>query len=46
MTLRGSSLRIDGTNGVKVDEATMTMADANASNGVVHGIDRVLIPMG
>jgi uncharacterized surface protein with fasciclin (FAS1) repeats len=37
-------LRIDATNGVKVNNANVTKADVEASNGVIHVIDRVLIP--
>jgi transforming growth factor-beta-induced protein len=30
--------------GVKVNDATVTTADVNASNGVIHVIDKVLLP--
>jgi uncharacterized surface protein with fasciclin (FAS1) repeats len=44
-TLAGPSVRISviGTT-VRVNTARVTAADAKASNGVVHVIDRVLIP--
>jgi len=43
-TLQGGSLKIDGTNGVKINDATVTAADVAASNGVIHVIDKVLMP--
>ncbi len=43
-TVEGTALSVDATNGVMVDEATVTAADVGASNGVVHVIDTVLMP--
>ncbi|MBC7905251.1 MAG: fasciclin domain-containing protein [Rhodospirillaceae bacterium] len=43
-TAEGSEVKIDGTSGVKVDNATVTKADIDASNGVIHVIDTVLMP--
>jgi len=43
-TVEGSKLSVDATNGVKVDEATVTTADIEASNGVIHVIDTVVMP--
>ena len=43
-TLQGSSVRIDGTNGVGVDGANVLVADVVASNGIIHVIDSVLLP--
>jgi uncharacterized surface protein with fasciclin (FAS1) repeats len=43
-TVEGASLAVDATSGVMVDEATVTAADVNASNGVIHVIDTVLMP--
>lgn len=43
-TAEGSEVTIDGTSGVKVDKATVTKADINASNGVIHVVDTVLMP--
>ena len=44
-TLNGQSLRIRTTGGtVRVGGAKVTQADVLASNGVIHVIDRVLIP--
>jgi len=44
-TVQGSKITItveDGT--VKVDEATVTAVDIEASNGVIHVIDAVILP--
>lgn len=43
-TLQGGTVDIDGTNGVKVDGANVVVADVKASNGVIHVIDKVLLP--
>jgi transforming growth factor-beta-induced protein len=40
------SLYISTQNGVKInDRATVTAADVDASNGVIHVIDRVILPL-
>lgn len=43
-TVEGSSVTIDLDNGVMVDEATVTTADIEATNGVIHVIDTVIMP--
>lgn len=43
-TVQGSELDIDATDGVRVDDATVVTADVEASNGVIHVIDAVLMP--
>ena len=43
-TLEGSDLPVDTTEGVKVGDANVTATDIEASNGVIHVIDKVLIP--
>ena len=43
-TVNGANVHIDGRNGVKVEKATVTQADILTSNGVIHVIDRVLLP--
>ena len=43
-TVQGSELSIDATDGVKVDNATVTAADIETSNGVIHVIDTVVLP--
>ena len=46
-TLEGQRLDIAVTDGkVTVDGATVTKADINCSNGVVHQIDAVILPVG
>jgi uncharacterized surface protein with fasciclin (FAS1) repeats len=43
-TVNGAKVRVDGTKGVRVNNATVTTADVAASNGVIHVIDTVLLP--
>lgn len=43
-TVQGGKLTIDATDGVKVDSATVTAADIETSNGVIHVIDTVVLP--
>jgi uncharacterized surface protein with fasciclin (FAS1) repeats len=43
-TVEGSDVKIDASNGVKVNDATVTSPDVAADNGVIHIIDTVLIP--
>ncbi|MBC8104497.1 MAG: fasciclin domain-containing protein [Cytophagales bacterium] len=43
-TVQGSTLSIDPSNGVKVNNATVVTPDIKADNGVIHVIDTVLIP--
>jgi uncharacterized surface protein with fasciclin (FAS1) repeats len=43
-TVQGSMVDIDATSGVKIDGATVMMADIETSNGVIHVIDRVILP--
>jgi uncharacterized surface protein with fasciclin (FAS1) repeats len=43
-TVEGSALRITANGGVTVNDATVIQADVEAENGVIHVIDRVLIP--
>jgi len=42
-TLNGT-VAIDGTSGVTVNGANVVAADVTASNGVIHVIDKVLLP--
>ena len=44
-TLLGQQVRIDTSDGVKVDAANVVKTDIGCSNGVIHVIDAVLIPM-
>lgn len=43
-TVEGSELKIDASNGVKINDSTVTTADVAADNGVIHIIDSVLLP--
>ncbi len=43
-TVQGTTVAIDGTDGVTVDNATVVKADIKTSNGVIHVIDTVLMP--
>src|SRR5271166_6482516 len=44
-TVEGSQATIDAIGGgVKIDNATVTKADIEASNGVIHVIDAVIMP--
>lgn len=43
-TVQGGDLTIDSSNGVKVNDATVVIADVAADNGVIHAIDTVLMP--
>jgi uncharacterized surface protein with fasciclin (FAS1) repeats len=43
-TVQGQTVHIDGRNGVKVNKVRVTTADIMASNGVIHVIDKVLLP--
>ena len=43
-TLEGRSIKISTMHGVTVDDARVTKTDIQASNGVIHVIDTVLMP--
>jgi uncharacterized surface protein with fasciclin (FAS1) repeats len=43
-TVEGGVLKIGLNGGVTVNDATVIEADVEAENGVIHVIDRVLIP--
>ena len=45
-SVAGETLDVDGTDGVKVNGATVTTADIACDNGVIHVIDTVLLPKG
>jgi uncharacterized surface protein with fasciclin (FAS1) repeats len=44
VSLEGSNLALTTDMGVKVNDATVIQADVTASNGVIHVIDKVLVP--
>jgi transforming growth factor-beta-induced protein len=43
-TLQGESLTVDLSMGVKINDSTVTLADLDANNGVIHVVDQVLVP--
>lgn len=43
-SVQGSDLKVDATDGVMVDGATVILADIETSNGVIHVIDSVVLP--
>lgn len=43
-TVNGQSVGINAFSGVKVDGASVVKADIEASNGVIHVIDAVILP--
>jgi transforming growth factor-beta-induced protein len=43
-TLNGASVTVDLTDGVKVNDAKVVAADIVTTNGVIHVIDKVLLP--
>jgi uncharacterized surface protein with fasciclin (FAS1) repeats len=43
-TVQGGKLSVNATKGVMVDNAKVISADIKTSNGVIHVIDRVVLP--
>ncbi len=43
-TVQGSTVHIDGTDGVTVDGANVIVPNVIATNGVIHVIDNVILP--
>ena len=43
-SVEGSSITLGTTDGVQVNDAKVILADVEASNGVIHVIDKVLVP--
>lgn len=43
-TVQGQEVKIDTKGGVKVDNAKVIKTDIEASNGVIHVIDTVILP--
>ena len=43
-TVEGSNIELTVGNGIKVNGATVVLADVESSNGVIHVIDQVLLP--
>ena len=45
-SLQGAELSVDATSGVLIAGAKVVQADVEASNGVIHVIDKVILPQG
>ncbi|NDL67023.1 fasciclin domain-containing protein [Anaerotalea alkaliphila] len=45
-TAGGESIAVDLKDGVKINQSNVTIVDIEASNGVIHVIDTVLVPAG
>lgn len=43
-TLNGKKIKVDLSDGVKINDSHVVKADITGSNGVIHVIDKVLIP--
>lgn len=43
-TVEGSTVKIDASSGVKVNDSLVVTPDIAADNGVIHVIDTVLLP--
>ena len=43
-TVQGGEITVDLDSGVMVNDATVTTADIETSNGVIHVIDKVIMP--
>jgi len=44
-TLQGGEIKINAENGVMINESKVVTSDIECSNGVIHVIDKVLMPM-
>jgi uncharacterized surface protein with fasciclin (FAS1) repeats len=43
-SVEGSEISVNATTGVKVDAATVVIADVMTTNGIIHAIDTVIMP--
>ncbi len=43
-TVQGGDLTVDLSDGVMINDATVTTPDIEASNGVIHVVDKVILP--
>ncbi len=43
-TVNGQKIKVDTSNGVKVDAANVVQTDIQCDNGVIHVIDAVILP--
>ncbi len=46
LTLDGSKVKVVARNNIRVDGGRVTVADVRTTNGIMHGISDVLIPVG
>lgn len=44
VTVQGGSITIDLDNGVMINDASVAAADIETANGVIHVIDKVILP--
>ena len=45
-TVEGSDITVSTSGGLKVNQATIAAADVEATNGVIHVIDAIILPPG
>ena len=45
-TVNGGKLTVDGRKGVMINDAEVVQADIMASNGIIHVVDKVILPEG
>ncbi|WP_346855559.1 fasciclin domain-containing protein [uncultured Draconibacterium sp.] len=43
-TLNGQKIKVDLSDGVKINDSKVVAADISGNNGVIHVIDKVLVP--
>lgn len=43
-TVQGQSIKVNATDGVMINNATVVQADIGTDNGVIHVIDTVILP--
>lgn len=43
-TVQGQSIKVNATDGVMINNATVVQADIDTDNGVIHVIDTVILP--
>ena len=43
-TVQGQNIKVDATSGVMINDANVTSADIVTTNGVIHVIDKVILP--
>ncbi len=43
-TVQGGAIKVNGMNGVRINDSMVTKADIVTDNGVIHVINRVLLP--